>query len=84
MEERENPGMRARFASLFEKKWFTALLLLAGALGVGLLTLCFSVTANRSLMLQSYLKRPLLMLLNLLPFGCCSRDHLSESVLILA
>ncbi len=67
MEERENPGLRAKLAALFQKKWFTALLLLAGALGVGLLTLCFSVTANRALMLQSYLKRPLLMTLNLLP-----------------
>lgn len=56
-----------KFSSLFSKKWFTALLLFLGALGIGFIGLVFAVTGQRKDMLISYMKRPLLMLLNLLP-----------------
>lgn len=56
-----------KISPLFSKKWFTALLLFLGALGVGFIGLVFAVTADRKDMLISYLNRPLLMLLNLLP-----------------
>ncbi len=59
--------MKKKLAALFAQKWFTCLVLVAGGLGLGLLSLAFAVTAERKVMLISYLERPLLMTLNLLP-----------------
>lgn len=52
---------------LRENQWLTGALLVLSALGIGLLSLCFAVTANRGAMLRCYLQRPLLLTLNLLP-----------------
>lgn len=49
------------------KKWLTCLLLVLSAVGIGLLSLCFATTQNRWKMMECYFKRPLLLLLNLLP-----------------
>lgn len=50
-----------------ENKWITALLLVLSAVGIGMLSLCFTTTQNRWDMLRCYLERPLIILLNLLP-----------------
>lgn len=49
------------------EKWITCLLLVLSAVGIGLLSLCFAITQNRWDMMECYFKRPLLLLLNLLP-----------------
>lgn len=54
-------------AMLFKKKWFTCLLLVLAALGIGLLTLAFASADARMAMLGSYFKRPWTVVLNLLP-----------------
>ncbi len=56
-----------KLRAAFYTKTLTAVLLGMGSLGLGLLSLCFAVTEKRRVMVGSYLERPLLMLLNLLP-----------------
>lgn len=50
-----------------ENRWITALLLVLSATGIGLLSLCFATTQNRWEMMECYFKRPLIILLNILP-----------------
>lgn len=56
-----------KWKELRAKKWLTCLLLIFGALGVGLLSLAFATVTNRWAMMACYFQRPLLLLLNLLP-----------------
>ncbi len=50
-----------------QKRWLTCLLLVLAALGIGFISLCFTVTSRRWEMMHTYFRRPLLVLLNLLP-----------------
>ncbi len=59
--------MREKAEKLFRSKWFTCALLVLGALGVGFLSLAFAPASNRWDMMESYFRRPLLILLNMLP-----------------
>ncbi len=58
---------KAFFHKLSRSPWFTLLLLLCGAVGVGVLSLVFSPTANRLALMWSYVQRPFLLMVNILP-----------------
>ncbi len=59
--------LKAFYEKFSHSKAITALLLLFAGAGLGLLFLCFTVSGERGAMLLTYLKRPLIVFLNLLP-----------------